>query len=233
MERLYSNARWGGRAQTPLECAHAIRATLAGLPDIQGYYTSWRISKPEASAPEDLHPVPIADDALADYVESTALRNDRGELMPGGGFTVRFARLHDGHPVKLEIRCGADDTLGNNILLEFPHPDWASPESLDPIALRESLAAIVEPWDADYGFVITHPFRKAQGINARAARRGERPVGWLTYVGHDIDLDSAALTGLARVDETTEGVWIELHGSPSDPSFDDALTVRRALGYGN
>ncbi|NLU84337.1 Imm52 family immunity protein [Rhodococcus sp. HNM0569] len=231
MDRFYSSAVWSPRRQTPLECAQSIVTCLRSIPRLPDYFSNWRIVPEDLAGPDSLLPPPDDVEMLADYVESTALRNDRGEIMQGGGFSPRFMRLYGEHPIRLSPRCGVESRRGNNCLLEFPHPDWAPPETITHDIIRQSLRAVVTAWSADYAYVITHPFYDAQGMSARAARRGERPVGWLTFVSNDVDLDRTALDGLARVDETADGVWIELHGTPAEPLLDDALTVRRALGY--
>lgn len=57
------------------------------------------------------------------------------------------------------------------------------------------------------------------------------PVGWVTYLANSVAIDESRLPDLSRITRTDDGMLLQLHGTVQAPSLDDALGIRRALGY--
>jgi hypothetical protein len=230
IEPVAVTVSWGPRAETARECAARLIDSLGRIPSQPDVYSRWSVCPDGgANGPDDLLPAPTDLDQLANLVENTALRNDRGELMNGGGFSPRLTRLHCDRPVDYLVRCGVGGKrLGNHGLLELPHPKHADPGVLEGHTLDATLVALVDAWRPDHGSIITHSFRTAQKINFRAK---EIPIGWMTYIANSVPVDNAKLPALPQITETGQGRFLQLHGNAQEPSLDDALAIRRALGY--
>ncbi|MDV8022206.1 Imm52 family immunity protein [Rhodococcus sp. IEGM 1330] len=229
-EHVAVTVSWGSRVESAARCAERLLDSLNRLPAQDEIYSDWYVYPAGgANGPDDLLPAPADLDSLAALVDSTALKNNRGEVMSGGGFSPLLTRLHREGPVDYRVRCGVERTrLGNHGLLKLPHPDHADPLANDETAIRDSLKALTEAWEPEYGAAMTYSFMQAQNVDDKAM---EIPIGWLTYLANSVALDESKLTELAQLTRVDGGIYLQLHGTPQEPSLDDALGVRRALGY--
>ncbi|OZC91788.1 hypothetical protein CH254_04740 [Rhodococcus sp. 06-412-2C] len=137
---------WGPRAETAAECAERLRVSLSRIPTQRDVYSDWCVYPGGgADGPDDLLPASKDLDSLIELTEATVLRNDRGELMPGGGFSPLLTRLHRDRAADYRVRCGVvSRRLGNHGLLESPHPAHADPISQDENVMRGALLALVD-----------------------------------------------------------------------------------------
>jgi hypothetical protein len=229
-DEIVVTVSWGPREETPTRCAERLLDSLSRIPALPDVYSDWYLY-PEGGAdgPDDLLPVPTDLDALASLLGAGVLRNDRGATMPGSGFSSVLTRLHRDRPIDYRVRCGVESSrVSNHILLKFPHPNRADPAAIDENIVQQSLMALVEAWQPEYGSAITHSFRTAQKINHKAK---EIPVGWVTYLANSVAIDEPKLPDLSRITRTGDGMLLQLHGTVQEPSLDEALGIRRALGY--
>ena len=229
-DEIVVTVSWGPREETPTRCAERLRDSLDRIPSRPDVYSDWYVY-PEGGAdgPADLLPVPTDLGALASLLAAGVLRNDRGAVINSSGFSPVFTRLHRDRPVDYRVRCGVETRrVGNHILLKFPHPNQADPAAVNENIVQQSLTALVDAWLPEYGSVVTHSFRTAQKINNKAK---EIPVGWVTYLSDSVAIDESNLPDLYRITRTDDGMLLQLHGTVQEPSLDEALGIRRALGY--
>jgi len=58
-------------------------------------------------------------------------------------------------------------------------------------------------------------------------------VGWLTYVKAGTNFDTNVIDDHVVVTEADKGLYINIPGTPMNPSIDHIRQVRTALGYPN
>lgn len=181
-----------------------------------------------AAGPDELLALPDDLDGLTHLIEAGRLKNDRGQVMDGSGFSFTLTRLHNERPVIYRVRCNVETRTGNYVQFEFPRPDHADPATNTGDSVKAAFHGLVQAWDPTYASVSTFSFRRAQNVDRRAK---EIPVGWLTYLSDDVEIDKSELPTAVRATEESGGILLELPGTPQELSLDDALGVRRALGY--
>ncbi|OZC91789.1 hypothetical protein CH254_04745 [Rhodococcus sp. 06-412-2C] len=64
-----------------------------------------------------------------------------------------------------------------------------------------------------------------------AYKAKEIPIGWVPYLADSIEIDESHLLDVERVTRVDGGVLLQLHGTVPEPSLDEAMGIRRALGY--
>lgn len=231
-ESLTIGLAWGPRSESAYECADRLRKSIEGIPAQLGLFSDWLVVPDGgASSAADLGSLPEGLDALSELVESSRLRNDRGEVMDRSGFSFSLARLHHDRPVKYRVRCNVENVhTGNFVQFDFPNPDHADAAAEAASVVTQAFEALVDAWQPDYGSVLTPSFRKAQNINRRAK---EIPVGWLTYVASTVDVDLALVPETVDDSEASHGTVFQLSGDPHSPDLEEARALRLALGYTN
>ncbi len=178
---------------------------------------------------DGLVPVTGDHDTLTDLVDARALRDSVGESSPGGGFGPRLVRLQHDRPLGYSLSCGVGSRRGNHLALTLPDSALGEkPDSPASAIIADSLRAVVSSWAPRHGTIVSDVFGRAQKYN-RSKR--EIPVGWLTYLSEDIELDSWRMPDDVAVEKVRGGIYLTLPGHPQYPSLDAALAVRRALGY--
>lgn len=171
-DEMVVTVSWGPREETPTRCAERLLDSLDRIPTQPDVYSDWYVY-PEGGAdgPEDLLPVPTDRDALASLLGAGVLRNDRGAIMPGSGFSSVLTRLHRDRPIDYRVRSGVETSrVSNHILLKFPHPNQADAAAIDENIVQQSLMALVEAWQPEYGSAITHSFRLHRRSTTRPTR---------------------------------------------------------------
>ncbi|WP_441963183.1 hypothetical protein [Mycolicibacterium houstonense] len=53
----------------------------------------------------------------------------------------------------------------------------------------------------------------------------------MTYIRDDVPLDMSAVPEEVHIEMGDGGRYLTLSGTPDEPSLDQALAIRRALGY--
>jgi hypothetical protein len=225
---------WGDRPESIRESAERMQRSWQAFPQEPGVYTPWSLKLWNAEDVLQLQPVPADDlDAIVDAARSVTERINEGPRT-APGFDLQFVRERLDEPVlaggplfAYKVRCGFSGprALRNHVLFHLdPTVGISSDESQ---VVRGYLTALVAAWEPEYVSVCTYEFHKAQGHKKPQQVR----VGWLTYIRDDVPLDTSLVPEEVHIEAGDGGRYLTLSGTPQEPSLDQALAIRRALGY--
>lgn len=221
---------WKGRIDDTASAAERLQRSLALMPQHpHDTYTQWGTKHWDEQGIFSIEA--ILDDLVE--IEGTIRRttenvNDGPRSEPG--LHLKLVRSHpdrqyevDDRTYDYHVRCGFERPR-NHILLQLD-PDIGG--YCDPITVvRAYMAALVNAWEPDHLAALPLPFLKAQGHRTPQVR-----VGWMTYIRDGIELDTSILEKTLRRSKGDGGTYIRLAGTPEDPDLDQAMLVRKALGY--
>ncbi|MDJ0396349.1 hypothetical protein QMK17_23880 [Rhodococcus sp. G-MC3] len=223
-------ASWASRAETASGCARRLQQSLRDIPSKAAGCSGWFTMPENITGRDGLIPVTGDLDGLTALVEASAVRGRSAGVVPGGGFSPSLIRLHHDRPLPYSLSCGVTSRRGNHLSLDLADSPFGDRhDSPSTTVVSGSLKAVVSSWEPQHGTTVSERFLRAQ--KHRAANR-EIPVGWLTYLSEDIELDSRAMPDEVSIEKVDGGIYLTLPGHPQHPSLDAALAVRRALGYG-
>lgn len=218
---------WGDRVETDVEAARRMQRSWQLIPQFPGVYSPWSLQQYPAG---ELHLEPVAEgdlDAVVAAVHMVTERiNDGPRSTPG--YYLEFVRERLDAPVaaggpllSYKVRCGfaGPRSVRNHLLMDAdPAPSEQS--------LHEQLAALVRAWEPEHVSVCDYAFHKAQKHKTPQVR-----IGWLTYIRDDVPLDLAKVPDEVAVEARDGGRYLMLSGTPGEPSLDQAMALREALGY--
>ena len=206
------------------------------FPQEQGVYTPWSLKRWRSEDEPQLQPVPVDDlDAIVDAIRSVTERINEGPRTAPGVY-LEFVRerldlpvVEAGGPLfSYKVRSGfAGPRAPRNHILFQLDPAVGSPADENEM-VRGYLTALVAAWETEYVSACTYAFHKAQ----RHKKPQQVRVGWMTYIRDDVPLDTSLVPAEVRIESGDGGRYLTLSGTPEDPSLDQALAIRRALGYG-
>ncbi|BBY26608.1 hypothetical protein [Mycolicibacterium sediminis] len=225
---------WGERFETSNESAERMQKSWGDFPASDDEYGPWSLR----SFPDDvlrLIPVPADDlDAIAEAARVVTERINEGPRT-APGFHLEFARERVDAPVvpaggplfSYDVRCGfaGPRALRNHLHFELDPTVGNSPD--EQRVVRDHLVALVRAWQPEYVSACTYAFHKAQGHRTPRQVR----VGWMTHIRDDVPLDVVDVPDDVRIEVGDGGRYLTLAGTPRDPSLEQALAIRRALGY--
>ncbi|WP_330431341.1 hypothetical protein [Gordonia sesuvii] len=183
----------------------------------------WTKVTPRANSPlVDAEPIDICDDAsLATAIEIVSACDEIHELA-----VFRQAGPED-FPVDVRVVAG-NIRSRNRIIVYVDVSTSRESEELHASVIRY-VEAIVKAWDPDWLKAGTPEFNKQQPIKRVP---GEVYVGWYTYISDRIPIDEDILdAGKVERIGCAGGQYIMLDGTPTEPSLEQALLIRKALGY--
>lgn len=224
---------WGDRLESLQESAERMQRSWQMFPQEPGVYTPWSLQLyPEGAL--QLQPVPANDlGAIVDAVRLVTERINEGPRTAPGQY-LEFARERLDSPVveaggrlfSYNVRCGFEGPRAprNHLLFQLDSA-VKSPSDEYPV-LRGYLTALVRAWEPDHISVSALGFLKAQKHKTPQVR-----VGWMTYIRDDVPLDMSAVPAEVDIEAGDGGRYLTLSGTPEEPSLDQALAIRRALGY--
>ena len=218
---------WGERPETEIESARRMQRSWEAFPQNDGVYTPWSLQLyPEGVL--ELQPVSAGDlEDVVDAVRRVTERINEGPRTAPGAY-LEFARERLDVPVSAggplftyEARCGFAGPRAprNHVLLGLI-------DTAEEALVRDYFVALVRAWEPEHVSVCTYAFHKAQRHETPQVR-----VGWLTYIRDDVSLDVTAVPESVRVEAGDGGRYLTLSGTPEQPDLDEALSVRRVLGY--
>ncbi|BBX89327.1 immunity 52 family protein [Mycolicibacterium boenickei] len=225
---------WGDRLESIRESAERMQRSWRAFPQAPGVYSPWSLQLyPEGVL--RLQPVPADDlDAIIDAVRLVTERINEGPRT-APGFDLEFVRERLDEPVvaaggplfSYYARCGFSGprALRNHILLGLDPAVGDAPDEQQLV--RDYLVALVAAWEPEYVSVCTYAFHKAQ----RHKKPQQVRVGWMTYIRDDVPLDTSLVPEEVHIEVGDGGRYLTLSGTPEEPSLDQALAIRRALGY--
>lgn len=197
-------------------------------------YTPWSLKRWSSEGELRLEPVPQDDlDAIVDGIRFVTERINEGPRTAAGSYLQFVRERLDAPAVKAggplfsyDVRCGfAGPRAPRNHLLFHLDPAAGSPSDECQV-VRDYLSALVRAWEADHVSVSPLSFLKAQRHKTPQVR-----VGWLTYIRDDVPLEISAVPDGVHIESADGGRYLTLSGTPQEPSLDQALAIRRALGY--
>lgn len=222
---------WGNRDDSLETCTRRLLDSLEYMPPEPDTYGPWGVWVPlgdgigykfasiDASDPAVLErEIVTATERIYDGPKATPghnvllIREPRGERLPTSPSRFEYA-----------VRAGfvGRKRPFNHVLLEA---DAATDESL----VTRIMSALVIAWEPDRLGVATDEVQTAQGQTPPQAL-----VGLLTYVKAGTDFDTNAVDDQVVVSEADGGLYINIPGTPENPSMDHIRQVRTALGYPN
>jgi hypothetical protein len=142
--------------------------------------------------------------------------------------------------VNLYIHIG-DGSLGNSVVLNLPDPD-AVPSLYSYETAHNLLRTFVEIFNPDSVLWSNHDLVDKQRGPDRPTEDGRgiisgrlvgEPAGWANYLSdsNPVKFDVGLLPASATVEHLGAGTLVMLGKDVSDPSLDDVLQIRRAMGY--
>lgn len=225
---------WGDRLESIRESAERMQHSWQLFPQQPGVYTPWSLKRWRSEDELELEPLPQDDlDAIIEAVRFVTERINEGPRTAPGSY-LQFVRERLDAPVvkaggplfKYDVRCGfAGPRAPRNHLLFHLDPAVGNPSDEYQV-VRDYLSAIVRAWETDHVSVSPLAFLKAQRHKTPQVR-----VGWVTYIRDEVPLDMSAVPEDVHIDAGDGGRYLTLSGTPEDPSLDQALAIRRALGY--
>ncbi|KMV14962.1 hypothetical protein ACT17_27440 [Mycolicibacterium conceptionense] len=226
---------WENRSESIRESAERMQRSWQMFPEEPGVYTPWALKLWDAEEVLQLQPVPTDDlDAIVDAVNSVTERITEGPRTAPGVY-LEFVRERLDEPVvaaggplfSYKVRCGFSGprALRNHVFLELD-PAAGDPADENKV-VRGYLTALVAAWEPEYVSVCTYAFHKAQ----RHKKPQQVRVGWFTYIRDDVPLDTSLVPEAVHIEAGDGGRYLTLSGTPGEPSLDQAMAVRRALGY--
>lgn len=224
---------WGDRLESIRESAERVQRSWREFPRDPGVYTPWSLQLyPEGEL--RLQPVP-ADDlgAIVDAVRLVTERINEGPRT-APGFYLQFVREQLDAPVvtaggplfSYDVRCGFEGPRAPRNHVLFQLDPAASGPSDEHQVVRDYLSALVRAWEADHVSVSPLTFLKAQRHKTPQVR-----VGWMTYIRDNVTLDTSLVPEEVHIEAGDGGRYLTLSGTPQEPSLDQALAIRGALGY--
>lgn len=224
---------WGERLESLRESAERMQRSWQTLPEREGMYGPWSLQGyPDGVL--QLDAVPAVDlDAIEEAVRRNTEQINQGPRT-APGFYLDFVRELVEAPVAIggplfsyNVRCGFSGprSVRNHVLLELD-PAVGNPPGEEQI-VHGHLVALARAWEPEYVSACTYAFHKAQ----KHKKPQQVRVGWVTYIRDDIPWDTALIPDAVRVEAGDGGRYVTLSGTPEEPSLDEALAIRRALGY--
>lgn len=226
---------WGERSESLRQSAERMQRSWRAFPQEPGVYSPWSLKLWSAEDVLQLQPVPADDlDAIVAAVSLVTERINEGPRTAPGVY-LEFVRERLDEPVvaaggplfSYKARCGFQGprALRNHVFLELD-PAAGNPSDESQV-VRGYLTSLVAAWAPEYVSACTYTFHKAQ----RHKKPQQVRVGWLTYIRDEVPLDLSAVPADVHIDAGDGGRYLTLSGTPEDPSLDQALAIRRALGY--
>lgn len=225
---------WGERSESLRQSAERMQRSWQLLPIEPSVYSPWSLKLWNAEDVLRLQRVPADDlDAIVDAVKSVTERINEGPRTAPGVY-LEFVRerldapaVAGGPLFSYKVRCGFSGprALRNHVFLGLD-PTAGNPPDEQQL-VRDYLVALVAAWEPEYVSVCTYAFHKAQ----RHKKPQQVRVGWMTYIRDDVPLDTSAVPEEVHIEVADGGRYLTLSGTPEEPSLDQALAIRRALGY--
>lgn len=223
---------WGNRSDDLRSCAERLQRSVELMPQELGVYRAWGVWQPKsAESPySDLVAVDVDDvDAVQRAIASTTERVNAGPMtLPGQHIQlaregIREPGSADRHFFDYSIRAGFVDIPEpfNHLLLQLD-------DRTDESVLTRYLSALVVAWEPDTVAVVSRQTQRAQGHKPPQA-----VVGLLTYVRSGAPFDVTAIDDQVSVINADGGIYVNIPGTPENPSMDHIRQVRTALGYPN
>jgi len=222
---------WGNREDSLESCTRRLLDTLEYIPRESDVYGPWGVWEPLGDgaglrfAGIDAGDPQVLERAI---VAATERAYDGPKLTPG--LIIELVRQLHGEqsptsPNRFEysVRAGFVDRKRpfNHILLEA---DAATEVSV----VTRVMASLVNAWEPDCLGVATYEVQLAQNHMPPEAL-----VGWLTYVKAGDNFDSDAVDDEVAITKADGGLYINIPGTPENPSMGHIRQVRTALGYPN
>lgn len=215
---------WGDRPESLDQIATRMVATAAQLPVPDTARWVVNVRKGKKRWLEDVDMTSVVD--VSNRIEATTERVWQGPRI-APGVNVEFAVVddHDLPIADFTLRAGfADPGVSNHVLVELTlDGDRADTARV----IKDYLAVLVRNWQPERLSAHTYRFMKDQGWVAP-----QISVGWDNYFSDAVELDSVVLEGSGiAVSSADGGRYITLDGTPAEPILEQALVVRKALGY--
>ncbi|MET0402912.1 MAG: Imm52 family immunity protein [Cystobacter sp.] len=180
-EWYYIGSYWGPRKETPLECARRAELFLHMLSRCDPTFTQWY--RGGRGAPRELPGHPVHPDAAEweQLFSHGRLRADVGkQIIEEFGFAEQVWNSKGADRTRIELRLGAYSQRAVNTCLLRPPQEGPNRERIlcAPL-LTDILVSMATAWDPDFAVVSS-----SEMVELIEKRRGDVPVGWLTYLSH-------------------------------------------------
>lgn len=217
---------WENRRESVQSAAARIHRSWELMPREDDAYTRWGVDS-WATGTYQLAPVEgegftVLEKAVTDRTTSV---NEGPRTAPG--LYADFQRLTRAEPLRkfaYGARCGFSAPMTNNVSLNYV-PDIAHGDTQASV-IRAYASALAIAWEPARLLVAPHSFLRLQPKSPVFPK-----IGWLTFFRDDVSLDTNLLDGRVSIDLADPGRYIQIGGTLLEPNLDDALLVRRALGY--
>lgn len=222
---------WGNREDSLESCTRRLFDSLESIPHEPDIYGPWGVWVPLGDgvgykfASIDASDSAVLEQAITAATERgydgpkttpgqviELIREPRGEHLPTSPSRFEYA-----------VRAGF---VGRK--RPFNHVLLQADAATDGSVVTRVMAALVNAWEPDRLGVANLECKRAQGHMTPEAL-----VGWLTYVKAGTEFDTNAVDDQVVVSKADGGLYINIPGTPENPSMDHIRQVRTALGYPN
>ncbi|WKG05381.1 hypothetical protein [Mycolicibacterium sp. HK-90] len=222
---------WGNREDSLPAAVDRLQRSLNRAPvepEKYGAWGFWRRQEDDENSNLTFVPIDINDSEILGGVITTATEQVRRGPNTAPGLYVDLSR--PALSQTSETSPGWYQYTARVGFVDRPRPHnrvtFGVDDAIDERTLMGYMSALVEAWQPDHLGSVTIETLRAQG------HKGAGPVvGRLTYVRDGTPLNTNVLGDEVHVAEADGGRYIRVPGTPSDPSLEHILEVRRALGY--
>jgi hypothetical protein len=246
MTTAHIGAHWGPRPQPVDDAVEKLQRLLTALADINECFTGWRdqaFSKKKALA------APIVtgrrDDLRGRLLGGLRPTGEHtADAIEGGGTSLSWWTAADDEAAAavLAVRLGiTTPKMGfNAVTLQLPDSGKV-PGLYTPETGQRLVTTIIDIFQPDRANWLTRELERLQKEPDRPQPDGSvaigrivgLPAGWATFLrdGEGAGFDRAALPSTAQVERVGDGTLVTLDGDPANPTANDVLGVRAAMGY--
>lgn len=241
MTQSHISAFWGPRAQSVDESSEVVSTFLGSLAAIDASLDNWR--EGASTEIEAIEQPPISDlTRLSDLLSSGQIRReDNGKVITELGYSVGLWNGDTISNASVTIHIGATSQwVPNSVSIALPDPA-IRPDPYKYDSARTILALTINAFHPDEAVWTNSVLTDQQtGPDSLTDDGGYilgqlvgHPAGWGTFLADDskVVFDQELLPQSARIERVNSGTLVIVGDEPGNPSIEDVLQVRRAMGY--
>ncbi len=235
------SAFWGPRAQSVDESAEIVSVFLSSLAAVDFSLDNWR---ERASTKTEATKKPLINDParLSDLLSSGRnRRDDNGNVIAELGYSIGLWNGDVVSDASVNIHIGATSQwVQNSVSITLPDPA-VRPDLYKYDSARTVLTLIINAFHPDRAVWTNSVLTKQQTEPDSLTDDGGyilgqlvgHPAGWGTFLADEssVMFDQDLLPESAKVERVNSGLLVIVGDEPGNPSIEDVLQIRRAMGY--